>query len=521
MRRLWLLLLLVLLPVSVSAQTYTISPPPFLTALDNSGKIINNGCIWTYVAGTTTAATTYTTSTGTANANPIRSDSAGRFTAYLAPGSSYKFVYESSCTPPAHGTVLRTADNISAMPASAASVDITGTAGESITAGQCVYLSAGDGGKNAGQWYKCDNTNAYSSITNWVGIATVNIASAASGTIRISGSVTGLSSLSVGSPYYVGTAGALTATAPANNVRKLGQADSATSLVLKDRDAPTVPFVDDFRLSLTTATCVPTGDVTAATTLYLTPCTGNRITLFDTSGNVETCTTNEISIAVPSTTTQMYDVWAYDSTFGTCTVTLELATTSRTDMTGLQRTNGRWVKSGNSSRLYVGSFRTTGVSGQTEDSVAHRLLFNAYNQKKRDFFKQESTASWTYVTTSTIRQVRATATNQIDLVLGLPDVVVYASYSVVGQQDVAAVQPIKIGIGLDSTTAFAANQTGNMQIINGANQQVDGMAVAVMKPAVGYHTVPMLEAGNGSVTATWYGTGTYTNSATLSGWYEG
>lgn len=221
-----------------SAQSYTISPSPFLTALDNSGHIINGGCVWTYVAGTTTAATTYADTMGTPNSNPIRSDSAGRFTAFLVAGQSYKFVYESACTPPSHGTTLRTADNIAGVPAAAATVDVTGTAGETISAGQCAYLSDGSGGKAAGQWYKCDNTNTYSSTTPLVGIAPSAIASAAAGTIRIAGEVTGLATL-VGATYYVGTAGAITTVAP-TNYRPIGQADTASSLVVASAPGPVV-----------------------------------------------------------------------------------------------------------------------------------------------------------------------------------------------------------------------------------------------------------------------------------------
>src|SRR5581483_11850005 len=263
-------LAIVLLALGVcpaSAQSYTVAPPPFQTACDNSGHIINNACIWTYGAGTTTPATTYIDNAGTPNANPIRSDSAGRFTVYLIAGTSYKFVYESSCTPPAHGTTLRTADNIAGVPASAANVDLsTAVAGETLSAGQCAYLSDGSGGKNSGQWYKCDSGNTYSSTTPEVGLALAAIAATTTGTIRLRGSVTGLSSLSVGTEYFVGSGGAITATAPANR-RHLGHADTATSLILTGNPSTftTQPFANDFRLSLTTATCVTNTDVTAAT----------------------------------------------------------------------------------------------------------------------------------------------------------------------------------------------------------------------------------------------------------------
>lgn len=238
MKRLFLALLFALVAVSANAQTYTISPPPFLTAFDNNGRIINNACVWTYLAGTTTAATTYTTSTGVANANPIRSDPAGRFTAFLSPGVGYKFVYESSCTPPAHGTTLRTADNVAAMPSSSATVDVAGVAGEAISAGHCAYLSDGSGSKNTGQWYQCDTSNTYSSSTAiLVGMAPVAIASGSTGSLRLVGQISGLG-VATGSTYYASTAGTITSTAPAN-VRQLGVADSATTLILTQSIANT------------------------------------------------------------------------------------------------------------------------------------------------------------------------------------------------------------------------------------------------------------------------------------------
>ncbi len=508
MRRLILAILAMFaVATSAAAQTFTISPPPFLTAFDNSGKIINGSCVWTYSAGTTTPATTYSDNLGTTNSNPIKTDSAGRFTAFLQVGVSYKFVYESACTPPAHGSVLRTADNIAAMPTASASVDITtAVAGESITAGQAVYLSDGSGGKTAGHWYKADVANAYSSTVNWVGIATQNIASGATGTVRMTGAVTGLSSLSVGAIYYVGTGGAITTTAP-TNVRKLGQADTTTTLVLTGDPPPYAPvtFVDDFRLSLTTATCVTTGDVTAATTLYFTPCTGNRMTLFDGSGTPETCTTGEVSIAVPATTATLYDVWAYDSAFGTCTVTLELLLTTRTDTTGLTRVNGRWTKTGNSSRMYVGTFRTTAVSGQTEDSAKKRYVWNTYNRAPRSMKVREATASWTY-SIETFQQANAAATNQLDFVIGLNETTVQAFVSVAVENSGAGTRA-EIGIGLDSTTTQSADSTPAILVVPAAARAQSMNTQYLGYPGVGRHTLVWLEAAEASGITTWIGTG--------------
>lgn len=68
---------------------------------DNDGNIVSGGKLYTYLAGTSTPATTYTTSTGLiANANPVALNSAGRpvsaggslVEVWLTAGVSYKFI---------------------------------------------------------------------------------------------------------------------------------------------------------------------------------------------------------------------------------------------------------------------------------------------------------------------------------------------------------------------------------------------------------------------------------------------
>src|SRR5438094_8736310 len=372
-----LALLLIVIAVShgIQAATGTITPSPFQLILDSAGNPVNAGCIWTYTAGTSTPVATYTdVALSVANANPIIASTAGRFTAFLTPGQSYKFTYENTpCSASSHGSTLVTADNIAATPASAANVDTTGTAGEAITAGPVAYLSDGSGGKTPGQWYKADSANPYSSTTNLIAMIPTAISSGATGTIRITGAVTGLSSLTVGATYYVSTTGALTSTAPTNR-RVVGQADTATSLVLVGNPGPTINLNSALacgRLTLTTATPVTTADVTAATTLYYTPVSGcNQITLWNGSTLV-TDTLTEASLAVPATTSTMYDVFAVD-TSGTVSIEALAWTNDTTRATAVTLQNGFLAKSGVATRRYVGSFRTTTVSGQTEDGVAKR-----------------------------------------------------------------------------------------------------------------------------------------------------
>jgi hypothetical protein len=77
---------------------------------DNSGVILSGGLIYTYSAGTTTPAATYTSNTGlTLNANPIVLNSAGRTAneIWLTAGNEYKFILKTST-----GVTIGTYDNI-------------------------------------------------------------------------------------------------------------------------------------------------------------------------------------------------------------------------------------------------------------------------------------------------------------------------------------------------------------------------------------------------------------------------
>jgi hypothetical protein len=80
--------------------------------LDNSGNVLTGGKLYTYLAGTTTPAATYTSSTGlTFHSNPIILDAAGRISnggeIWLTALQSYKFVIKTSTD-----VLLGTYDNI-------------------------------------------------------------------------------------------------------------------------------------------------------------------------------------------------------------------------------------------------------------------------------------------------------------------------------------------------------------------------------------------------------------------------
>ncbi len=91
-------------------STGTLSPSPWFTGFSDAGVPLAAGLLYTYAAGTSTPATTYSDSAlTTANANPIVLDAAGRATIYLS-ATSYKFVLKTSA-----GVSVRSQDNISAV----------------------------------------------------------------------------------------------------------------------------------------------------------------------------------------------------------------------------------------------------------------------------------------------------------------------------------------------------------------------------------------------------------------------
>jgi hypothetical protein len=481
----------------------TLTPTPYQTVFDANGDPVSGALINTYLAGTTTPVATYTdVGLTVANANPIVADSSGRYVAFLSPGGSYKYVITTAL-----GAAIRTVDNITAVPASSASLDVSGIAGETLAAGKAVYLSDGSGGKTAGKWYLADPANTYSSSAAVaVGMTPAAIATDATGSIRLAGGMTGLSSLTVGSTYYASTSGALTATQP-TNARIIGVADTTSSLVLNAN--PGVPNADnginDFRLTLTTAVPVTTADVTAATTIYLTPYKGNRIALYDAAGNATLYTSAQISIAVPATTNQMYDIWCYANA-GVPTLELLAWTNDTTRATAIVlTTTGAYTKTGDLTRRYVGSFRTTGVSGQTEDSAAKRFLFNQYNQRLRHVRVVDDTDTWAY-SIGTIRQANASAANQFAFVNGVSEQVLVLRLGHNVSNSTATSRSVSAGFGYDSITAY--DTYGFPQELGTQGVSLTPITARLeLVPAVGYHYASWLEAGNGTDTQTWYGDG--------------
>lgn len=530
-----LLTMLAVLSVALPAQAqYTPAPYTLQQYFDNAGDPLSAGGMCVFAAGTSTLATTYTTATGgVANANPIRFNSTGRPSSngfFLVPGVSYKLVLKDftgvavpTCVPDT-GVTIWTQDNIDASPASSVNIETTGTAGVSFLAGELGYMSDGSGGLVAGNWYKADADFTYASTTTpQIAFAVNAITAGFQGSFRLVGTTTGLVGLTPGFTYYVSaTAGGLTATAP-SNARLVGQANTSTSLVAgmpPQRPTNIINGVVEGRLTLTTGLAVTVLDVTAATTVFYTPYTGNQIALYDgISWNTRTFT--QLSVAVPATTAKNYDVFIYESAQ---VPTIELSAAWNTDSarfaagiyaTALPVQDGVYVKSTNgtaidATRRYVGSFRTTAVSGQTEDSGAtncgsvspKRYVYNYYNRVDRALCRTETTDTWNY-TLAAFQQANASALNQVEILTGVReetlDLVVTAHS---GNTNASIGRSTAIG---ENSVTTPSNKSGIGRMLSAITDIVETTATFHTVPVLGLGTYAWLESSTATGTTTWYG----------------
>lgn len=253
------------------------------------------------------------------------------------------------------------------------------------------------------------------------------------------------------------------------------------------------------RLTLTSGLAVTTSDVTAATSVYFTPYRGNKIHLYNgTTWNMYSFT--ELTLSVPATTNTMYDVFIYDNA-GTLTLEAVAWTNDTTRATTLATQNGVYVKNGTLTKRYLGSFRTTGSSGQTEDSLAKRYLWNYYNRIKRAMKVVDTTDTWNWSTAS-FQQANANAANQLDFIIGVSEDIIESKVFHRCVSSSTTYRIVNAGIGLDNTSNIAT-------VYQRATCTSTDIALCFASYeatiAAGRHYLTWLEKGAGADTQTWVG----------------
>jgi hypothetical protein len=256
------------------------------------------------------------------------------------------------------------------------------------------------------------------------------------------------------------------------------------------------------RLTLTSGTPITTADVTAATNIYYLPYLGNLIQLWD--GSAWTLYTfAELTLAIGTLTSgKPYDVFVFQSSG---TATLEVGpvwTNDTTRATAVTLQDGRYCKSGDKTRLYLGTFYTTSTT-TTEDSAAKRYLFNNYNRAPRFMRAALETAdSWAY-STATYRQANANTANQLNYVDGSGDIRVDVNVRAMISSSGATQRGAAAGIGVDSTSVnsafvYGTNVTSALVIYLTANY--------VGHPGLGRRFLVWLEKGAGTADVqSWFG----------------
>jgi hypothetical protein len=334
------------------------------------------------------------------------------------------------------------------------------------------------------------------------------------------------------------------------------------------------PRTCDGRLTLSSGTPVPSSDIAAASTLYLTPFRGNQLTLFNGT-NWALYNFSEISLSLSGLQANTaFDIFAYDNAGAvtleavawnspangsitsistarvvtvashtlatgqlvsiggnaqsannglwrvgtTTTTTFQLlnldgttpaalgsagagGTWQRADqntgrLISLAVQDGVYVKSGALSRRYLGTIRTTEVTGQSEDSKSRRFVWNLYNAVPRFLKANDTTQLWTYATTAwrPANNNRQIGVDEVELVIGLDWALVQAFYD--STLYFTAAGPT-VGIGLDNT---AANNSVTNSYHSLASSYIPAQAKYIGFPGAGYHYLQALEyGGSGAV----------------------
>lgn len=205
------------------------------------------------------------------------------------------------------------------------------------------------------------------------------------------------------------------------------------------------------------------------------------------------------------TAAKLYDIYCYASSG---VATLELSGAWDDDVTrnasyALVMNDGRLTKTGDKSRLYLGTLRTkSGSTTNYQDYPEHRLLWNQYNRVPRPLRRVESTSSWNY-STQAWRFANNQGLNLVDMVTGQDHCCVNLHLN--GSATSSNATNMYIAIAVNQTSSFSPTYTaGRMHLAAGEDQNVSVHYADVLR--MGYSVFSWVEyAGLGGGTQTYYG----------------
>jgi hypothetical protein len=494
--------------VSLSAQQGIVIPDPVQQFFDSNGNPLASGKLCAYQAGSSTPLDTYTDSALTVpHSNPVIMNAAGRPQAsgvvspvYLQ-SRAYKFVLrtagtDSTCST---GTVLWTADNIVGNLAPANVLAKTANYTVTVVDGKDVLILCNASGGSI-------TVTTYTAVGNTGRTIRLMKTDSSANTCTLDGN--GGEAINGQSTYVLPLQYDTVSVTSEGLNWVIGYGS-----VSRNEAGPCAG-----RLTGTSGTPVTTADLTAVTSIYWTPYKGNECWIYNGTA-WQRLTFSEITISLSGNGVNPHDVFVYNNG-GTLATEVLGWTNDTTRATALVLQNGIYVKSGQTSRRYVGTYRTTTTS-QTEDSAAKRYIWNYYNRVPRVLRRVETTASWTY-TTGTFRQTNASTANQVELVVGVAEVPMLLHHIAVFRNSSAGVV-IAIGVGEDSTSTPLATCVGGNSASIGAGTVSQVAAACSLFPTVGRHFYAMLEFSDATGTTTWDSANNGSRNAQTGvvGWIEG
>jgi hypothetical protein len=164
-----------------------------------------------------------------------------------------------------------------------------------------------------------------------------------------------------------------------------------------------------------------------------------------------------------------------------------------TRATNLVLQNGVLVKSGDTTRRYLGTIRITETVGQTADDAKRRLVWNFLHRVPRKLRVFDATASWTYDLNGW-RPTRDDLTNRVEVVLGKAD----RPVRLIHQRRVmtSANQTGYVGVGLDVTNTSNGDLAGAGPTTTTGGVTGSAAMEYLQTPGTdGYHFLQLMEHG--------------------------
>lgn len=241
------------------------------------------------------------------------------------------------------------------------------------------------------------------------------------------------------------------------------------------------------RLTLTTAVPVTTSDVTGATSIYYTPYLSNVIPLWD-GARWKPIEFSEYTLALGTLTSgRPYDVFAYISS-GVLALEVLAWTNDTTRATAVTIQDGRYCKSGDKTRLYLGTFYTTATT-TTEDSKVKRYLWNAYNQAPKQMEFNSNDAGHTWTGGSGFRAYNNSSANKVEFVCGLvAELRMFAAAVLARSAGTASF--VQISWALDTTSSPDSSVIPETSTSTSVFRALGG---GITQATAGYHAVQLLE----------------------------